>query len=125
MLTLPGIPGGRGKPEEDGRVADSRRRETPAPRQPRTTKSRRIAFRLTSELGARLDRAVALTGRTQTDLITEAIADKSDAVIREQRLLELTDRDMGALLSALEHPPAPNDAMRRSIVRWRDRGAPA
>jgi uncharacterized protein (DUF1778 family) len=90
----------------------------------RTTKNRRIAFRLTDELGAQLDRAVALTGRSQTDLITEAIADKATAVIREQRLLELTDRDMEALLAAVEHPPVPTDAMLRSITRWREHGAP-
>jgi uncharacterized protein (DUF1778 family) len=88
------------------------------------TKSRRIAFRLTEELGAQLDRAVTLSGRGQTDLITEAIAEKADAVIREQRLLELTDRDMEALLASVEHPPVPNEAMLRSIARWRERDAP-
>src|SRR5687767_4395442 len=96
----------------------------PAARRPRATKTRRIAFRLTDELGAQLDRAVALSGRSQTDIITEAIADKAEAVIREQRLLELTDRDMDALLAAIENPPAPNEAMLRSIARWRERGAP-
>jgi uncharacterized protein (DUF1778 family) len=105
-------------------VIQSRRSESPAKGRTKTAKNRRIAFRLTDELGAQLDRAVALTGRSQTDLITEAIADKAGAVIREQRLLELTDRDMEALLAAVEHPPVPNDAMLRSIARWRERGAP-
>ena len=105
-------------------VSETRRPAAPAARRQRATKSRRIAFRLTEELGAQLDRAVALTGRSQTDLITEAIADKAEAVVREQRLLELTDRDMDALLAALDDPPAPNEAMLRSIARWRERGAP-
>ncbi len=100
------------------------RRTKREPRPARTAKTRRIAFRLTDELGARLDQAVALAGRSQTDLITEAIAEKADAVIREQRLLDLTDRDMRALLDAIENPPAPNEAMLRSIARWRERGAP-
>lgn len=106
-------------------TTETRRPPALPQRRPRPTKSRRIAFRLTDDLGARLDRAVALTGRTQTDLITEAIADKMDAVIREQRLLALTDRDMAALEAALARPPSPNEAMLRSIARWRDRGAPA
>jgi uncharacterized protein (DUF1778 family) len=101
------------------------RRPPSSPRSPRPTKSRRIAFRLTDDLGARLDSAVALIGRTQTDLITEAIADKADSVIWEQRLLALTDRDIDALQAALADPPAPNEAMLRAIARWRDRGAPA
>jgi len=79
---------------------------------------------LTDELGAQLDRAVALTGRSQTDLITEAIADKADSVIREQRLLELTERDMEALLAAIQSSPAPTEAMLRSIARWHEHGAP-
>ena len=87
----------------------------------RTIKSRRIAFRLTDELGAQLERAVALSGRSQSDLITEAIAEKSNAILREQRLLELTDRDMDALLAAIAAPPAPNAAMQRSVERWRRR----
>ena len=90
----------------------------------RTAKSRRIAFRLTDELGMKLEHAVALSGRTQTDFITEAIADKADAIIQEQRILELTDRDMEALMAALAEPPEPNEAMLRSAVRWRERGSP-
>lgn len=103
---------------------ETRRPPASAPRRARTIKSRRIAVRLSDELGSRLDDAIAATGRTQTDLITEAIADKADAVISQQRLLELTDRDMDALLAAIAVPPAPNDAMVRSTVRWRERGAP-
>lgn len=90
----------------------------------RAVKSRRIAFRLTEELGRQLDRAVSLSGRSQTDLITKAIADKTAAAIQKQQILELTDRDMDALLAAIEHPGAPNDAMLRSIARWRERVVP-
>lgn len=98
-------------------------RRSPA-RTTRTMKSRRIAFRLTEELAEQLAQAVALTGRTQTELISEAITDKASAIIREHRLLELTDRDMEALLSAIAEPAPPNDAMRRSIARWREHGSP-
>jgi len=85
----------------------------------RPTKSRRIALRLTPELGERLDLAVAMSGRSQSDLVTEAIAEKASEIVRERRLLELTDYDMDALLEAIDHPPQPNEAMRRSIARWR------
>lgn len=87
----------------------------------RQSKSQRVAVRLTDELAAQLARAVALSGRNQTDLITEAIAEKSSEIVRDQRLLELTERDMEALLAAIASPPAPNDAMRRSVKIWRER----
>ena len=101
---------------------DTHQEKTPRTR--RTAKSRRIAFRLTDELGTQLERAVALSGRSQTDFITEAIADKANAIIHQQRILELTDRDMDALLTALAEPPEPNEAMLRSAARWRERGSP-
>jgi uncharacterized protein (DUF1778 family) len=77
-------------------------------------KTRRIAVRLTDELATRLERAVALSGRSQTDLITEAIAEKASEIEREQYLLELSDRDMDALLEAIANPPPPNEAMLRA-----------
>jgi len=88
------------------------------------TKNRRIAIRLSDELDAQLERAVAVSGRSQTELITEAIADKADEIIRQQHVLELSDRDMDALLAALASPPEPNEAMRRSVARWRELGSP-
>jgi uncharacterized protein (DUF1778 family) len=103
-------------------ATDTQQATTPQAQRP--AKSRRIAFRLTDELGTKLERAVALSGRSQTDFITDAIADKADAIIQEQRILELSDRDMEALLAALANPPAPNEAMRRSIARWRQLIAP-
>jgi uncharacterized protein (DUF1778 family) len=84
-------------------------------------KNRRIAVRLTDELAAQLERAVALSGRSQTEFITEAIADKASEIVREQHYLELSERDMEALLDAIANPPAPNEAMLRSIARWRER----
>jgi uncharacterized protein (DUF1778 family) len=86
-----------------------------------TRKNRRIAVRLTDELVAQLERAVALSGRSQTEFITEAIADKAREIVREQHYLELSERDMKALLDAIANPPAPNEAMLRSIARWRER----
>ena len=92
----------------------------PAPRTRQTAKTRRIAFRLTDELAGRLERAVAISGRSQSDLITEAIAEKASEIEREQYYLELSDRDMDALLEAIANPPPPNEAMLRSIARWRE-----
>ena len=94
------------------------------PRARKTAKTRRIAFRLTDELAGRLERAVAISGRSQSDLITEEIAEKASEIEREQHYLELSDHDMDALLEAIANPPPPNDAMLRSIARWREHGSP-
>ena len=96
----------------------------PAPRTRQTAKTRRIAFRLTDELASRLERAVAISGRSQSDLITEAIAEKASEIEREQYYLELSERDMDALLEAIANPPPLTAAMERSIARWRETFSP-
>jgi uncharacterized protein (DUF1778 family) len=53
---------------------------------------------------------------------SEQIADEEGS--SEAQVLELSDRDMEALLAALANPPAPNEAMLRSIQRWREHGSP-
>ena len=91
----------------------------------RQPKTKRIAVRLTAELDARINRAIALSGRTQTEFISEALAEKADEIIRAQHYIELSERDMEALLDAIENPPEPNEAMLRAISSWRKRFHPA
>lgn len=98
---------------------------TTSSRQARQPKTKRIAVRLTAELDERINRAVALSGRTQTEFISEALAEKADEIIRAQYHMELSERDMEALLDAIENPPEPNEAMLRAISSWRERFQPA
>ena len=100
-IRVQGIPGFRNQFSREGEIAD-----------------------LPRYLVQAFGESVARSGRGQTDFITEAIVEKVGAIIRKQRLLKLTDRDMDALLAAIAAPPAPNEAMLRSVARWRERGAP-
>lgn len=93
-------------------------------RQGRTIKEKRITARVTEELKERVEEAALLSGRTLTDFVVEAIQEKADDVIREQFVLELSERDMEKLLAAIENPPPANDAMRRAIARYRELIAP-
>ena len=62
------------------------------------------AMELTEELGPACDLAGVLLG---------------DPIV-----LELSGRDMDALLAAIANPPPPNAAMLRAAKRWRELGAP-
>ncbi len=90
-----------------------------ATKPPREAKSERIAVRVTPTVKERAELAAGLVGRTLSDFATEAVEEKAEAVIRDRRVLELSDRDMDALLAALENPPPPNEAMLRAIARHR------
>ena len=54
----------------------------------------------------------------------EEIDDISIELPGETQILELSDRDMEALLEAIANPPLPNEAMRRAAARWREHGSP-
>ena len=60
------------------------------------------------------------------DVITdiEPTDDIPIELLREPQTLELSDRDMEALLETIANPPPPNDAMLRAIARWREHGSP-
>ncbi len=93
--------------------------------QGRTIKEKRITARVTAELKERVEEAAMLRGRTLTDFVVEAIQEKADEVIREQYVLELSERDMAKLLAAIENPPPMNDAMKRAIESRRRLLAPS
>ncbi len=82
-------------------------------------KTTRVALRLTRQQAEQLDSAVAITGQSKTEFISQAIAERAAELLQAQRLLALTDRDMDALLSAIESPGAPNDAMQRGVAKLR------
>ena len=82
-------------------------------------KTIRVALRLTRQQAEQLDSAIAITGQSKTEFISQAIAERAAVLLREQRVLELTDRDMDALLSAIEASGAPNDAMLRGLATLR------
>ncbi len=54
----------------------------------------------------------------------EANVEYPDELLGEPEILELSDRDMEALLDAIANPPPPNEAMLRSMTRWREHGSP-
>lgn len=54
----------------------------------------------------------------------EPIGDIPIELLGEPQTLELSNRDMEALLEAIAHPPPPNEAMLRAIARWREHGSP-
>jgi uncharacterized protein (DUF1778 family) len=60
------------------------------------------------------------------DAVTDAetIDDVPIELLGEPQTLELSDRDMDALLEAIANPPPPNEAMLRAKARWREHGSP-
>jgi uncharacterized protein (DUF1778 family) len=85
---------------------------------------RQVVVDLPEDMAKQIDRAIAFSGQTEYEFIVETIADKLEAIAAEVQVLELSDRDMDALLDAIANPPPPNEPMLRAMARWRDHGSP-
>ena len=86
--------------------------------------TRQVIVDLPEDMAKQIAKAIAFSGQTEQEFIIETIADKLEAIAAEVQVLELSDRDMDALLEAIANPPPPNEAMLRSIARWREHFSP-
>jgi uncharacterized protein (DUF1778 family) len=84
-------------------------------------RSERVEARVTLEQKKLLERAAALEGRSLTDfLLSSAQAAAVEAISRHE-LLKLTPDDQDIFVAALLNPPAPNEALRAAVARYRAR----
>jgi uncharacterized protein (DUF1778 family) len=83
------------------------------------TKSERIEARVTEGMKATVLRAAALEGRSLSDFVIDALAERAERVIQEREILSLNDEARAVFFDALLQPPAPNAAMQRAAERHR------
>ena len=102
------------------KVEESRSREVEGLRK----MMRQIAVEIPEDVAKQIDRAIAFSGQTEQEFVLATIVEKLNAIAAEVPVLELSDRDMDALLAAIENPPPPNEAMLRAMARWRELGSP-
>src|SRR5687768_7521279 len=95
------------------------RREVGRSRSRGVSMTRQVVVDLPEEMAKQIDRAIAFSGQSEQEFIVEAIADMPEAIAAGVDVLELSDRDMDALLAAIENPPPLNEAMLRAMAHWR------
>jgi uncharacterized protein (DUF1778 family) len=79
----------------------------------------RIDFRISLEAKLQIERAAAASGRTLTDFAKEALTQKAKAVLDEQEVVQLSDRDRDIFLRLLDSDPAPNAALEAALEHHR------
>ena len=75
----------------------------------------RMEQRTKPHVKAEIQTAAALMGIDETAFVTNAAYERALATIRDYERSVLTAEDRDAFLAALDAPPAPSDAMRRSF----------
>ena len=78
-------------------------------------KSARMEQRTKPHVKAEIQKAAALMGIDETAFVTNAAYERALAAIRDHERSVLTADDRDAFLAAMDAPPAPSDAMRRSF----------
>jgi len=81
-----------------------------------TTDPARINIRTTLEAKAMIERAAALMGTTVSAFMIQNAYEAAQRLVADWESVTLSDRDRDAFLSALDHPPEPNEALKRLLT---------
>lgn len=65
-----------------------------------------------------IEQAATLNGLTVTEFVTTTLIEKSREVIERSETRILTDRDRDIILSLLESPPVPGQALRKAAGQF-------
>lgn len=75
----------------------------------------RISTRVPSHLHARIEQAAAWRGMSVSSFVVEAAAKEAALVIERERQIQLSTEDARLVVSLLEDPPSPNEALRKAV----------
>lgn len=81
----------------------------------------RIYARVNSKLKQRIQHAADLKGLDLTSYVVSTLVADADKTVQENEVMELSQRDREAFVSALINPPSPNEALLRAAKRFKKR----
>jgi uncharacterized protein (DUF1778 family) len=79
----------------------------------------RIEARVSEEQKETWERAAAISGLSLTDFLKAAMQSASVEAIRNSSVLELNERASASFVQALLNPPAPNEAAKAAVKRYK------
>jgi uncharacterized protein (DUF1778 family) len=78
----------------------------------------RIEFRVTQEQKRQFERAAAVQGRTLTEFLLASAEQSAAKAIQDHDLLQLRGNAQAEFISALLHPPEPNEKLETAFERY-------
>jgi uncharacterized protein (DUF1778 family) len=72
-------------------------------------KNARLEARVTPEQKQLMERAASLRGQNLTEFMVSVLAEASYQIIKDNSILELTERDRATFANALLNPPTPSE----------------
>jgi uncharacterized protein (DUF1778 family) len=81
----------------------------------------KLQIRVDKSTKVKIERAATYSNKTLSDFVLDNIVPIAERVIDEHTTIKLSDRDWDKLMSALENPPEPNEALKRAAERYKAR----
>ena len=79
-----------------------------------STKNERITARTTEHVKELVELASNLRGLSITDFVTDSVEREARQIIKDYKVLELSERDSKAFIEALKNPPEPNENLKKA-----------
>lgn len=87
------------------------------------SKTARFEARITEDQKLLFQKAAALGGhRSLTDFVIKSAQEKADAIISDNEILRLSEKDKRIFVNALLNPPPPNAKLKRAAQRYKKKG---
>jgi uncharacterized protein (DUF1778 family) len=80
-----------------------------------------LQIRVDKSTKLKLEQAASYAQKTISDFVLENIVPAAERVIEEHTTSKLSSRDWAKLMTALENPPEPNEALKQAAARYRAR----
>lgn len=87
-----------------------------------TADKERVSARIPRESRKLLEKAAALSGATLNQFVIQAAVKEAQTLLVREQTIALTEADAERFFTALEHPPAPNAALRKAARAYRRSG---
>ncbi|KQQ47220.1 hypothetical protein ASF61_00760 [Duganella sp. Leaf126] len=78
----------------------------------------RITARISTAVAEVLNSAAELTGTTLNGFVVQAALEKAQKIVDREKRITISQDDAAMLLNLLDHPPEPNEAMKRGFKRF-------
>jgi len=83
------------------------------------TAEKRFQTRMPYHVHEKLAHAADLLGATLNQFVVQSALERANAVLEQERVLNLTFRDAEILFEAIEHSPPPNDQLIKAAQAYK------
>ena len=85
-----------------------------------TVSEQRIPARMPTAVYERLVEAAQAVGATLNQFLVQSALEKANTILEEERLIKLSATSSEALFAIMEHPPEPNEYLKKAMQRRKD-----